>query len=411
MRVVYAWVMLGIVSHACLAQASWRFVTLGDSQGYDNGVNQVILGEIASEVVDQEVDCVLFNGDLVWASRYNQFESELITWRQTMKPVYDANIPIYPCRGNHESWGSVEAWLNVFSDLPANGPVGEEHMTYSVTHRNALIVALDTQLERHRVNQNWLDAQLAGNTVPHVFVFGHEPAFSAFHRDCLDDYPADRDALWDSIKNAGGRTYFSGHDHFFDHAHVDDGDGNRDNDVHQFICGTGGAPFYRFSGPYTGDNTHHLVTQQYHHRGFGYLLVDVNDLEVHMVWMQRDSADLLVSGTYEPNDVWQYTASPLMLLSPNGNETLEAGSVHMIQWQVYEGHAIDWLIIDYSVDHGRHWEPIGMIANTGSYDWHVPALDADGCLVRIADAERPLVHDLSFKPFLILDPNDPADVP
>jgi hypothetical protein len=411
MRVVYGWVMLGIVSSACLAQTSWQFVTLGDSQGYDNGVNQIILAEIASEIVHQEVDCVLFNGDLVWSSRPARFESELLTWRDTMKPVYDANIPVYPCRGNHESWGSIEAWLDVFSDLPANGPVGEEHMTYSVTHKNALIVALDTQINRHRVNQPWLNTQLAGNTVPHVFVFGHEPAFSAFHGDCLDDFPGQRDAFWASLQRAGGRTYFSGHDHFFNHAHVDDGDGNRDNDLHQFICGTGGAPFYRFSPPYTGDNTHHLVTQQFHHRGFGYLLVDVNDLDVRFIWMQRDSADLLASGNYEPNDVWHYSVSPLMLLSPNGDETLDAGSIHTVQWQVYEGHAIDRLILDYSVDGAQQWEPIDRVANTGSYDWQVPNLDADRCLVRIADAERPLVHDVSFMPFVIVDPNNSMELP
>lgn len=30
------------------------------------------------------------------------------------------------------------------------------------------------------------------------FVFGHEPAFKAFHTDCLDDYVIERDTFWNN---------------------------------------------------------------------------------------------------------------------------------------------------------------------------------------------------------------------
>ena len=153
-----------------------------------------------------------------------------------MKPVYDAGIPVYVCRGNHELgdvWSTYPdpgakpdpndnfmlRWVNVFGNdlypkqkLPANGPVGERYMTYSVDHKNALIVVLDqydgaSHNFAHKVNQAWFDEQLAANTKPHVFVTGHEAAFRTLHTDCLDYYPARRDAFWKSIKRAGGRTY------------------------------------------------------------------------------------------------------------------------------------------------------------------------------------------------------------
>jgi hypothetical protein len=37
-------------------------------------------------------------------------------------------------------------------------------------------------------------------------------------------------------------VYLSGHDHFRELARIDDGDGNQDNDLYQYIDGTGG-PF------------------------------------------------------------------------------------------------------------------------------------------------------------------------
>ena len=55
-------------------------------------------------------------------------------------------------------------------------------------------------------------------------------------------YPAARDSLWESLLSAGAKIYFSGHDHFYDHTIIDDGDENPQNDMHQVIVGT--APNY-----------------------------------------------------------------------------------------------------------------------------------------------------------------------
>jgi len=404
---IAAWMfmLLAAAGPANSAQRSWKFIVVGDSQGFDNGVNTTILSELASEVVGHRADFLLFCGDLV-SCYCSDLENELRAWRSTMQPVYDANIPIYPCRGNHESWGTVAAWQSVFSDLPDNGPPGEKHMTYSVTHRNALIVALDEYVDPHRVNQAWLDTQLAKSTEPLLFVFGHEPAFHAFHLDCLDDYVAERDIFWNSIKKAGGRTYFCGHDHFFDHAHVDDGDGNPHDDIHQYIIGTGGAAFYPFSPPYEGDNSHYRLEQLHHAKRHGYVLVEIEDLRVNLTWMQRETNDLEHTGTYEPNEVWSFSAQPLMLLSPNGGENIVAGSVFSMAWKTYEGVIIEDVLIEYSTNDGRNWNCIGAVANTGSYDWPIPAINSNQCLVRIADLNEPAISDISYRTFRIVCPGD-----
>lgn len=303
-------VLLCLLLSSALFAAPWRFIATGDSRGSDNGVNTVILSELATEIVSQDVDLIVFPGDLVNGGvNQEALESQLLTWRDTMQPVYDAGIGVYPVRGNHDlgSPSGDTAWNNVFSGpyaLPQNGPEGELNLTYSVAHENALFLGLDQYIRSHRVNQDWVDDQLAANTRPHVFTFGHEPAFKVRHSDCLDDYPAERDAFWLSLEGAGSRAYFCGHDHFFNQARVDD-DGDPDNDVHQFVVGTAGAPLYSWSGSYSGNNGDYTLENVYHAREYGYILGEIDGLSVTLTWMERIS-----EGVYTAQHSWSYTAIP-----------------------------------------------------------------------------------------------------
>jgi predicted MPP superfamily phosphohydrolase len=315
LRVVFISIFLAIVSLAGSAtEPSWQFIFASDSRSKKNGVNTVILGELAAEAVKKQVDFFLFSGDMAQA-HVNQAEmdNQLKKWRDTMQPAYDAGIGVYAVRGNHDidCPHKDTSWNNIFKDkyaMPDNGPAGEENMTYSFKHKNAFIVGLDDYArpgysELHRVNQEWLDSQFAANTEPHVFVFGHDPAFKVRHENCLDNYAAERDKFWDSIKKAGGRTYFCGHDRFYNHARVDD-DGDPNNDIHQFISGTAGSPLFDWSGKYDGNNSHYTVKGIYHSKEYGYCLVKIDGLDVTVTWMERVSA-----GKYETKDVWSYTAS------------------------------------------------------------------------------------------------------
>ena len=419
-------------SSTSLAEQPWRFIVTCDSRGSDSGINQRILGELVAEIKKQGVDFVLFPGDLV--SGYSttgpsQFEAQLKQWVDLMKPVYDAGIGVYVGRGNHELadlWyissgyntdpndNYARRWLNVFGidlypaqKLPANGPAGEKYMTYSVTHKNAFIVCLDQYAGvrhefAHKVNQGWLDAQLAANTKAHVFAAGHELAFRALPRECLDKYPTDRDAFWVSLRNAGARTYLCGHDHFYDHARVDDGDGDPDNDIHQYTIGTAGAYLYTWSPPYDGNNSDYIVEQVHHAGRYGYVLVDVNDLDVTLTWMQRSTNNLSIDGIYEAGEVWSYGVLPRpVVLSPNGGENLVAESDYTITWKTLEGAKIDYVMIEYSCDNGLSWKEADVWQNIGSYQWKTPAVDSDRCLLRISDLRNPTIADTSDSVFTI----------
>ncbi len=288
----------------------WRIVVTGDSRGTNNGVNTAILTEIAARIIAEQPDLVLFTGDLVMGSSDTDvLISQLTNWRNTMQPVYDAGITVLAVRGNHEDTGSVLAWNTVFSGayaMPDNGPPGEVNVTYSLVRHNAFVAGLDEYSgHTHRVNQAWLAAELADSTRPHVFVFGHEPAFQANHVDCLDDYPAERNAFWLSLASAGARTYLCGHDHFYDHARLDDQDGDPGDDLHQLIVGSAGAPLATFDGFYDGNNDGYLPLQQYYISQYGYVVLVVDGLQVSLTWVQRVSA-----GHYVDMETWTYLVIP-----------------------------------------------------------------------------------------------------
>ena len=216
-----------------------KFVVYGDTRDDPPGIQ--IARELGQAITNEQPDFVLFTGDVLYSACLAGFQ-----WYQNemLAPFNEAGIPFYPVEGNHKE-NDVSSFTNIFGPaLPDNGPAGGEKLTYSLTFSNVLILAIDTLVTNNycRVNQSWIDAVLAANHQRHVFAFGHAPAFRVYHTDCLDNYPTNRDAFWNSLSNAGCRIYFSGHDHFYDHMGLDDHDGNSNNDLHQIILGTGGSP-------------------------------------------------------------------------------------------------------------------------------------------------------------------------
>ncbi|MDH4242013.1 MAG: hypothetical protein OEW48_20830, partial [Phycisphaerae bacterium] len=158
---------------------------------------------------------------------------------------------------------------------------------------------------KNYVHQAWINEQLAANTKPHIFAFGHFTAFKMMW-DSLGDHPTDRDLFWESLENAGARTYFGGHEHFFDRASADD-DGDPNNDLYQYIIGSAGASEHNWNGNWIGDNSDMTLTSIYHTVRFGYVIVDIDGLDVTLTWMERHTNDPQIPGIYLPMDVWSYT--------------------------------------------------------------------------------------------------------
>ncbi len=286
------------------------------------GVNVPILTELVEEILAKNPDLFLFAGDLcVGNTTQPILEEEFLQWRQVMQPVYQAGIPVCIVRGNHDGGSSAAttAWNNVFKDLtasggldyslPQNGPAGEVNLTYSITHKNALFLALDECVTvnhgNNYVNQSWVDAQLAANSRPHVFSFGHFTAFKMIW-DSLGDHPTQRNAFLQSLENAGEQVYFCGHEHFYHHARAEK-DGDPNTYIEQVVVGAAGASIHNWNGIYTGDNGGYELTDIFHTTRFGYILATITGNNVTLTWMQRDSADQTIQGHYLPQYSWSYT--------------------------------------------------------------------------------------------------------
>ena len=329
--VVAAWVCIGLLAGCggsnstgasadppAAAASSWSFAVVGDT--HVTADSQAIPTEIVTAIGADAPQLVLVAGDLVeggTGATRSELESQLQSWRQVMAPLTEAGIPVYGVRGNHEADanGSLAGWDQVFSGaaaFPGNGPAGETGATYTFSHANALFIGLDEYVDPHRVNQSWLDQQLAANTRPHVFVFGHEPAFKAFHTTNLGLYPDARNTFWSSLAAAGARTYLCGHDHFFDLTRIDDGDGNTGNDLYQAIVGTGGgAPMDNYA--YNGDNGPYTPVNLAHAEQYGYLLVTISgsgsdDRSVTLTFKQRTLDAATGSYSYDATASYSYTA-------------------------------------------------------------------------------------------------------
>jgi hypothetical protein len=314
---------------------AWRFAVVGDTHVPTGN----LAGEIAAAALADDVELVLFPGDIVQAglrASGAEVREQLDAWKDAVAPLYAAGVGVYPVRGNHEADAAdnLSAWREAFAGayaLPADGPADEMGLTYPFAHRNALFVGLDQYVSPHRVNQAWLDARLASRAgLPHLFVFGHEPAFKVNHADCLDDDAAARDAFWLSLAAAGAGVYLCGHDHFFDAARIVETSNGAVTELVQLVVGTGGGDLFTSYG-YDGDNSAFLVSPLSHLAANGYLLVEVagegeSDLGVTVTFKQRIAAAGGAQAAYAPAYTYRYVAGG-GALSPGGYPVEDTGQV------------------------------------------------------------------------------------
>ena len=93
------------------------------------------------------------------------------------------------------------------------------------------------------------------------------------------------------------------------------------------------------------------------------------------------------------------------ILSPSLGETLTGGSMYTINWQDYrnESSCPYTYFLDYSIDGGQHWLAIdsNAVAGSCSYDWTVPDVNSQQCIIRITDTNDPNFTDTTAGYFTI----------
>jgi acid phosphatase type 7 len=166
---------------------------------------------------NQDARFMVVNGDLV---DYGQSGAHWNAWFAGAQGVSD-RIPLMPVTGNHEFYGAKDTtrplyWLMQWA-LPQNGPEGLKSQAYSYDCGPVHFVVLDTQsLEQKtrgdiiKIQEPWLDADLAASKAKWKIVFFHKPAFESYPNRTNQDVKA---AFCPIMEKHGVDLVFTGHDH------------------------------------------------------------------------------------------------------------------------------------------------------------------------------------------------------
>ncbi|GEM_PF-2411224 len=321
----------------------------------ETGVNTGAVNAIAKEMVKEGVDLVLAGGDLIHGQffpfDFTPLTNMYMAWTNAMCPAYDAGIPVYSIPGNHEYYyGTVRvhtnisdagpfpmvSWSNYFGNLPQNGVSNRIGRSYSFSHSNAFFIGLDNYLVdddlsyllnsnfTYQIQEQWVSEQLASNSLRHIFVFSHFPAFTLVE-DFFDlcgggslgkGGLAERQDFWNGMADAGCRVFFGAHQHLYARGLASISNGPA---MQHVVIGNSGAPYEDWGGKYFENGQHGVKIVPEYHEGnektFGFVLVDVEELTVTITY--RASTDLI---TWTNRDSFTYTLVPSApeILAPSG---------------------------------------------------------------------------------------------
>lgn len=318
------------------ATDTWKFVVTGDVRDADTTTTGVsaYLPAIAAKMVTLGPQAVFVSGDLIngdelsdspdpanpripYATQFANFKSAL-----GMGAVYDAGIPIYPIRGNHENGGKtknppvpslMQAYFNAMgSSVPQNGPnngPSDNQVGYSwnLGLKNIRVVGVDDYFyynstpqgvsNYYKIDQAWLDKQLS-KTAPkrYTFVMAHEPVYyldkqGDFYGSTSPRGAADRQVFWDSLGTNGVKTYLCSHVHDVQVGTALDSNGNI---IYQNMIGNGGAPLDSLS-----TQTDPALTMEYREdESYGFALFTVTDANITISYYLYNPTSLTWSIPY-----------------------------------------------------------------------------------------------------------------
>ncbi|MBN1567838.1 MAG: metallophosphoesterase family protein [Acidobacteria bacterium] len=156
-------------------------------------------------------------GDLV---DYGQNGAHWNAWFAAAKGVLN-RIPQMPVMGNHEYYGSKDMtkapyYLAQWS-VPQNGPEGLKSQAYSYDYGPVHFVVLDSQYEEQKkhgdvlkIQQPWLEADLAASKAMWKIVFFHKPAYESYPKRTNPQVKA---AFCPILEKYNVDLVFNAHDH------------------------------------------------------------------------------------------------------------------------------------------------------------------------------------------------------
>ncbi len=317
----------------------FRFAVMSDSRTVAGGaefnlqaVNGKVLSDLFLDAYQQDVDLVVFPGDLVdgYTQMEDEFERELKSWAWATEPV-SALVPVYEGIGNHEALvvqygarpyiffdrkpphSTEDVFGRVFVN-PVNGDFAEQdglptyrENLYYFMMRNCLFIMANSNywvggefpevhggnLEGHIMDRqmDWLRRVLKdlGPKAKHIFFFTHEPAYpvSAHMKDGMWYWGGDpkrndgidrsyvverRDELIQLLAGSGVKLIFFGDEHNYSRVRIDSKIADIDGTITQVITGGAGAPYYELAEEIPWRDNLEKFGRENH-----YILVDVKD--------------------------------------------------------------------------------------------------------------------------------------
>ena len=261
---------------------------------------------------------MVFGGDMAYRGKYKG-QWTFDTWIGVMKPLTDAEIPIYTTLGNHElyqhpdtAWSfnleNQQQFQQTFTTNPSNGPPGYERLAYSFTSPggDAFFAVLDPYFLTDNANPAnltgkiddiqlaWLESQVAQTKATHKFLFIHTPYYYVSAPPPVPDVSFTR--LWQIVDTHHFDVYFCGHSHLFSRKTIDSsilpnpplpGPIRWKNNVVQLLNGAAGAG--PDTGPLSVDKDLWHVANDAH--TYYFTVVDIDEGRVTVTSYKGDTAD------------------------------------------------------------------------------------------------------------------------
>ena len=402
------------------SQGKFRAWVLGDSG--TGLLNQAwVRDAMIAEVGPDLPDLFLHVGDMAYGNG-----TDLEFTFNFYAPYADIlrHTTVWPTLGNHESHSSESDTQSgpyyAGYVLPAAGEAGGvasgTEAYYSFDYANAHMIVLDSAdspREPEGAMLTWLAADLAATTQEWIVAFWHHPPYSKGSHDSDDEsqlVDMRENAL--PILEAGGvDLVLTGHSHNYERSYlvseawdtptttagvIDFGDGRPDGEgpyvkdpadptvgtVH-VVAGHGGRPV-------DGDGGHPVIAFSEIEHGSVILDFQANRLNITNIRIDGEITD----------DAGLVKGDAIVVLSPDGGQAMASGMPWDIQWlTIGTAEAVD---LDWSCDNGETWLAIDSgVTNVGSYEWTVPAVEAERAVVRVTAADDPTMSDESNASFVV----------
>lgn len=374
-----------------------RFALICDNQSdkisdtYPMYANNSISDELlflVQQIAAEPVDFVLFGGDLIASkdldtNTISALTTRLDAWKVAMAPVFNAGIPVYPVRGNHDAvyYGgppdspalasaAATIWKREFPQLTNfSGPASELGFSYTFVQNGVRVIALDDYVNPGFDNTNWVKTVLATNTAKRTFVLKHQPIWTDADKRCPAD-SSDADQLVSVFDKGFVSAVLCGHVHEYDRlvpsSHL----------FQQIVNGKSGSPTttVTYTPPAGWMEIQDLNTN------FAYAVFTVQGTNVGMVWKRFDSLSdtAPVIGDSYTNNVALGTPGSL---SPSA--AVISQSQPTLTWSAVDGAQGYTLTITYPNRTTTSWYVFGATKWTapakmtnGLYSWTVTPVDS-----------------------------------